>query len=107
VGLTTWVQVTDNPGLTTTCQNSGEEKNAQLAVDNSAFKASGGKPVLAMGYFLDNDCASVLNGGREANLKALADWIQAKNLPMLLRIGYEFNGSGTGHPNHKTGFGIA
>jgi hypothetical protein len=104
VGLTTYLQVTDNQGLTTTFHNSGEEKNAELTVNHPAFKASGGKPLLAIGYFLDNDYASVLNGGRDANLKALADWIQAKNLPVFLRIGYEFNGSWTGHPKNKTGF---
>jgi Glycosyl hydrolase family 26 len=104
VGLTTYLQVMDNQGLTTTFHNNGEEKNAELTVNHPAFQQSGTKPLLAIGYFLDNNYEQVLNGGRDANLKALADWIKAKNLPVFLRIGYEFNGSWTGHPNNKIGF---
>jgi hypothetical protein len=104
VGLTTYLQVMDNQGLSTTFHNSGEEKNAELAVNHPAFKASGGKPLLAIGYFLDNNTTTVLNGGRDTSLRALADWIKTKNLPVFLRIGYEFNGSWTGHPNNKAGF---
>jgi Glycosyl hydrolase family 26 len=104
VGLTTYLQVTDNQGLTSTFHNSGEEKNAELTVNHPAFKDGGSKPLLAIGYYLDNNYDQVLNGGRDANLKALADWIKAKNLPVFLRIGYEFNGSWTGHPKNKSGF---
>jgi hypothetical protein len=104
VGLTTYLQVMDNQGLTSTFHNSGEEKNAELTVNHPVFKDSSGKPLMAIGYFLDNNYDLVLNGSRDANLKALADWIKAKNLPVFLRIGYEFNGSWTGHPNNKIGF---
>jgi Glycosyl hydrolase family 26 len=104
VGLTTYLQVTDNQGLTTTFHNSGEEKNADLTVKHPAFVVGGGKPLLAIGYFIDNNYDLVLNGGRDANLQALADWVKAKNVPVFLRIGYEFNGSWTGHPNNKVSF---
>ncbi len=102
VGMTTYLQVTDNLGLTTTFHNDGEEKNAELTVNHPAF--AGTRPLLAIGYFLGNDYDAILNGGRDANLRALADWIKAKNLPVFLRIGYEFNSSWTGHPNNKVGY---
>jgi Glycosyl hydrolase family 26 len=104
VGLTTYLQVTDSQGLVSTFHNSGEEKNAELTVNHPAFQATGNKPLLAIGYFLDNQYDLVLNGSRDAHLKALADWIKAKNVPVFLRIGYEFNASWTGHPNNKIGF---
>jgi Glycosyl hydrolase family 26 len=102
VGLTTYLQVMDNQGLTTTFHNSGEEKNAELTIKHPAF--AGSKPLLAIGYFLDNNHEAVLNGARDANLKALADWIKASNVPVFLRIGYEFNSSWTGHANNKIGY---
>ncbi len=102
VGVTTYLQVMDSQGLSTTFHNSGEEKNAELTVSHAAF--AGSKPLLAIGYFLDNNYDTILNGGRDTQLKALADWIKAKNLPVFLRIGYEFNSSWTGHPSNRTAF---
>lgn len=102
VGLTTYLQVMDNQGLTTTFHNSGEEKNAELTATHAAFGSA--KPLIAIGYFLDNHYDTLTSGGRDAQLKALADWIKAKGLPVFLRIGYEFNGSWTGHPQNRLGY---
>jgi hypothetical protein len=43
VGLTTYLQVTDYSGLTSTFHNSGEEESAELNVNHPTFKSSGSK----------------------------------------------------------------
>ena len=102
IGLTTYLAVTDSQGLTTTFHNSGEEKNAELIATAPAF--AGTRPLLAIGYYLGNDYNATLNGSRDATLRTLAEWVKSKNLPVFLRIGYEFNASWTGHPSNKVGY---
>jgi hypothetical protein len=103
VGLTTYLQIQDTEGLTSTFFNNGEIKNAELTANHKDF--AGTKPLIAIGYYLPpGSHAQILNGNMDVPLKALGDWIKAKNLPTFLRIGYEFNASWTSHPDNKIGY---
>jgi Carbohydrate binding domain/Glycosyl hydrolase family 26 len=103
VGLTTYLEVQGTQGLTETFLNSGEIKNAELTANHRDF--AGTKPLISIGYFIPvGGHARILSGANDVPLKALADWIKAKNAPTFLRIGYEFNASWTGHPSNKLGY---
>lgn len=102
VGMTTYLESTDQQGLITTFNNLGEMKNAELTINHKEFAAT--KPVFAIGYFIGNDYEGAINGKYDTNLQALATWITTKNAPTFLRIGYEFNASWTGHPANKAGY---
>jgi hypothetical protein len=103
VGLTTYLQVQDTQGLTETFFNNGEIKNAELTANHKDF--AGTKPLIAIGFFIPaGGHAQVLSGANDVPLKAMADWIKAKNAPTFLRIGYEFNAGWTGHPANKVGY---
>jgi hypothetical protein len=103
VGLTTYLEIQNTQGLTTTFLNSGEIKNAELTANHKDF--AGTKPLIVIGYFISKGThAQILDGTMDVPLKALGDWIKAKNAPTFLRIGYEFNASWTGHPENKLGY---
>lgn len=49
------------------------------------------KAALQIGLYLVNSLESVTDGSLDENIKKLGDWIKKANVPVFLRIGYEFD----------------
>jgi len=62
-------------------------------LDNPAFDGT----MMAIGLYMVNDLPNVASGARDANIKLLGDFIKSSARPVLLRIGYEFDGSWNGY----------
>ncbi len=102
VGLTTYLHIQDNRGLTETFNNLGEVKNAKLTVNHTGFSHT--TPLLSIGYFISNDYEAIQSGKYDRSLHTLANWIVKTNVPTFLRIGYEFNAEWTKHPLDPKGY---
>lgn len=65
-------------------------------LDNPTFDGT----TMAIGLYMVGDLPNVASGARDANIKLLGDFIKRAARPVLLRIGYEFDGSWNGYdPN--------
>jgi hypothetical protein len=62
-------------------------------LDNPAFDGA----MLAIGLYMVGDLPAVVAGERDANIELLGNFIRSANRPVLLRIGYEFDGSWNGY----------
>ena len=62
-------------------------------LDNPAFDGT----MMAIGLYMVGDLPNVVSGARDANIKLLGDFIKRAARPVLLRIGYEFDGSWNGY----------
>jgi hypothetical protein len=49
------------------------------------------KAALQVGLYLVNSLESITEGALDDNIKKLGDWIKKANVPVFLRIGYEFD----------------
>jgi hypothetical protein len=58
-------------------------------LDNPAFDGT----MMAIGLYMVGDLPNVVAGARDANIQLLGEFIQRADRPVLLRIGYEFDGS--------------
>lgn len=62
-------------------------------LDNPAFDGT----MMAIGLYMVGDLPNVASGARDANVELLGEFIRRANRPVLLRIGYEFDGSWNGY----------
>lgn len=62
-------------------------------LDNPAFDGA----MLAIGLYMVGDLPAVVAGERDQNITLLGNFIKTANRPVLLRIGYEFDGSWNGY----------
>lgn len=62
-------------------------------LNNPAFDGA----LLAIGLYMVGDLPAVVAGERDANIELLGNFIRTANRPVLLRIGYEFDGSWNGY----------
>lgn len=56
------------------------------------------RSMIAIGLYLVDALPMVNSGALDGNIAALGRWIKAADRPVLLRIGYEFDGSWNGYP---------
>ncbi|HEV7734717.1 MAG TPA: glycosyl hydrolase [Candidatus Binatia bacterium] len=89
VGVTFYTDITFLWSLRQRVDLGSGDLCGQCYLDNSAFDDA----MTAIGLYMVNDLANVVSGQRDANITALATFIKEVDRPVLLRIGYEFDGS--------------
>lgn len=87
-GVTTYTSLPFLLGLSSGINLGSGNICAQAILDNPVFDNS----VLAIGLHLVDQEKRVAEGGLDPQIKHLAGWIKAAKRPVLLRIGYEFDG---------------
>ena len=87
-GVTTYTSLPFLLGLSTGINLGSGDLCAQAILGNPAFDSS----VLVIGLHLADQEKSAAAGGMDPQIKHLAEWIKAAHRPVLLRIGYEFDG---------------
>ena len=94
VGFTTYTSFDNgqtNNGLTQLDNWGAGDEYADMLLQHPALD----KPMIAVGLYLDPNLLSCIgNGGLDAEIIELGQWIKRTQLPVFLRIGYEFEFNG-------------
>lgn len=61
--------------------------SAQMVVDHPMLPQG----MLAIGFYMVDQTAAIAKGDFDENIREMCQWIMDQNVPVLLRIGYEFN----------------
>lgn len=88
-GVTTYTDVANLRGLLEPSNAGSGDTWAQGIIDHPRYRDS----VLVVGLYMVGSENAVASGRLDAKLAALGTWIRACRRPVLLRIGYEFDGS--------------
>jgi len=91
-GVTTYLALPRLAGLETRINHGAGYLCAQSILDNPIYAHS----ALAIGLYFVNQENKVAQGALDSEITRLGNWIKTSNRPVLLRIGYEFDG----HWNH-------
>ncbi|HKU16167.1 MAG TPA: family 31 carbohydrate-binding protein [Steroidobacteraceae bacterium] len=99
-GVTGYTGITDLGGLTTNGDWGAGLNNAQTLVNT--YQNS----IAVIGVSLNGQTVAFANGAYDANLDQLINTLKGWNRPVLLRWGYEVEGTWNGHPasEFKTGW---
>ncbi len=94
-GFTTYTSLTSrssNRGLTTVLNDGAGEKCADSLVNHPNASFNEGKPIIAIGLYMVGSEQAIADGKLDSKIEDLGDWIKGSGAPVLLRIGYEFDG---------------
>lgn len=99
-GVTGYTGITDLSGLTSNGDWGAGVNNAQTLVSSHP------NSVLVLGVSLNGQAVAFANGAYDANLDQLINTLKSWNRPVLLRWGYEVEGTWNAHPaaQFKTGW---
>ena len=88
-GVTTYLSLPELRGMTSKVNLWAGDLWAQGIIDNPVYARS----VLAIGLHMVDQEKAIAAGKQDAAIEKLARWIKSARRPVLLRIGYEFDGS--------------
>src|SRR5262245_32506862 len=91
-GVTGYTGITDLGGLSTNGDWGAGVNNSQTLVGSYP------NSILVLGVSLNGQAAAFANGAYDANLDQLINTLKSWNRPVLLRWGYEVEGTWNGHP---------
>jgi hypothetical protein len=91
-GLMTYTSITDGEGLDTPYNAGDGTQDARKLIDAHP------NTMLQIGLWMVDDCAKMASGEMDAAIDRLGDWIQSTHRPVLLRVGYEFDGPHNHYP---------
>lgn len=88
-GVTTYTGFPSVSGLSEMANWGSGDVCAQAYVEDSTFDHS----FIVIGLYLVDQLNSIVSGGSDDQLDQLGNWIKARQRPVFLRIGYEFDAS--------------